>query len=90
VAVRRLGLSAADLRRAAVHVADALGSGVVFTLLNLGAAVAVVLALRALTGRFFSLYALDDLAWLAVSLLQGWIWRLWRDAARAGRPRAAS
>jgi hypothetical protein len=22
----------------------------------------------------------DDLVWLAVSMLQGWAWRLWRDS----------
>ena len=90
LAVRRLGLSPADLRRVAAHVADALGTGVVFTLINLAVGVAVVLALRAVTGRFLSLYALDDIAWLAVSMLQGWVWRLWRDAPRAARPRTAS
>jgi len=80
VAVKRLGRRPADLPRALARVADSLGAGLIFTVVNLAAAGALVLGLRALTGRFFTLYSLDDVVWLVVSLLQGWIWRLWREA----------
>jgi len=43
-------------------------------------AVGIREGLRALTGRFVSLYPLDDGVWLVVSMLQGWLWRLWRDS----------
>ena len=86
VAVRRLGMRPSDLPRAVAGVADSLGTGVIFTLVNLAAAGALVLGLRALTGRFFTLYSLDDVVWLVVSLLQGWLWRLWRDAPRPRAP----
>jgi hypothetical protein len=82
-AVKRLGLRPADLRGALARLADSVGSGLIFTLVNLAAAVGIVLVLRAVTGRFVSLYALDDVVWLVVSMLQGWIWRLWREAPRA-------
>jgi len=83
-AVKRLGLRPADLPGALARVADSLGTGLIFTLVNLAAAAGLVLGLRALTGRFVSLYSLDDVVWLVVSLLQGWLWRLWRDSPRPG------
>jgi hypothetical protein len=85
-AVKRLGLRPADLARALARIADSVGTGLIFTLVNLVAAAALVLGLRALTGRFFSLYTLDDVVWLVVSLLQGWVWRLWRDSPPARSP----
>ena len=84
-AVKRLGLRPAALPPALGRLADLVGTGAIFALVNLAAAAGFVLGLRALTGRFLSLYALDDGVWLIVSMLQGWIWRLWRDA----RPPAA-
>jgi hypothetical protein len=80
VAVMHLGLRPSDLGRALGRLADSLGSGVVFALLNVVTAAGLILGLRAATDRFFSFYALDDLVWLVVSVLQGWIWRLWRES----------
>ena len=81
-AVKRLGLRPVELPRALGRIADFVGTGLIFALLNLAVAGGFVIALRALTGRFLSLYTLDDTVWLTVSMLQGWLWRLWRDAPR--------
>jgi len=80
MAVTCLGLRPSDLGRALGRMADLVGAGVIFALVNVAAGAALILALRALTGRFVSLYALDDLAWLVVSLMQGCVWWLWRNA----------
>jgi hypothetical protein len=79
LAVKRLGRRPSDLPRALARIADSVGAGVIFALVNLVAAGGLVLGLRALTGRVVSLYPLDDGVWLVVSMLQGWIWRQWRD-----------
>lgn len=80
LAVAILGLRPADLARALGRMADLIGAGVIFAFVNVVAGTALVLTLRALTGRFVSLYTLDDVAWLVVSLLQGAVWWLWRNS----------
>ncbi len=80
IAVKRLGWRPSDLGRALGRMAESLGAGVIFAVVNVLAAAGLVLGLRTLTDRFFSLYSLDDLVWLAVSMLQGWAWGLWRDS----------
>ena len=79
-AVIRLRMPAGGLARALAGMADVVGTGVVFALLNVATGAAAVFALRAATGHFVSLYSLDDVMWVVVSLLQGCLWRLWRDA----------
>jgi hypothetical protein len=79
IAVKRLGWRPSDLPRALGWMAESVGAGVIFALVNVVTAAGLVLAARALTGRFSSLYALDDLVLLTVSMLQGWVWTLWRD-----------
>src|SRR5881628_1349721 len=83
IAVKRLGWRPSDLGRALGRMAESLGTGVIFAGVNVLAAAGLVLGLRMLTNRFFSLYSLDDLVWLAVSMLQGWAWGLWRDSKAA-------
>ena len=82
-AVKRLGWQPSDLGRALGRMAESLGTGVIFAVVSVLAAAGLVLGLRMLTNRFFSLYSLDDLVWLAVSMLQGWAWGLWRDSKAA-------
>jgi hypothetical protein len=84
LAVIRLRLSASGLTRALAGLADVVGTGVVFAAFNLATGAAAVFALRVLTGHFVSLYSLDDLMLIVLSLLQGCLWRLWRDASRTG------
>lgn len=76
---RRRGLSRAGLGAAARATLETVGLSVLFLAANLAlAALAVVLA-RAVTGRFVSIYAIDDLALVAVSFLQGVCFRWWWD-----------
>jgi hypothetical protein len=79
-AVKRRGRRPAGLPAALGRLADLVGTGAIFALVNLAVAAGFVIGLRALTGRFLSLYALDDGVWLVVSTLQGCLWRLWRDS----------
>ena len=50
----------------------------VFAVINLALAAALILGVRTFTPWFASLYLLDDVMWLIVSLLQGIAWSLWR------------
>jgi hypothetical protein len=76
---RRRRLSRAGLGAAARATLETVGLGVLFLAANLAlAALAVVLA-RALTGRFVSIYVIDDLALVAVSFLQAVCFRWWWD-----------
>jgi len=83
IAVKRLGWQPSDLGRALGRVAESLGAGMIFAVVNVLAAAGLVLGLRTLTDRFLSLYSLDDLVWFALSMLQGWVWGLWRDSKAA-------
>jgi hypothetical protein len=74
---RHLGLSRPGLAAAGRATLETVGLGVLFLVANLTlAAVAVALA-RAATGRFVSVYAIDDLALGAVSLVQAVLFRWW-------------
>jgi hypothetical protein len=88
---RRLGLARAGLGGAVRATLEAVGLGVLFLAANLTLAALAIAAARALTGRFVPVYAIDDLAFVAVSLLQGVLFRWWwrrgraRDAGRTPR-----
>ena len=79
VGTRRLGLSRAGLQGAAAATLETIGLGVVFFAANLALAVVPILAARAWGGWFVSVYAVDDIMIGAVSLLQGLVFRWWRD-----------
>ena len=79
VGSRRLGLPSARLGHAVGRALDCIGLGLVFLALNLLVGGAVVLGLRLATGRFVSLYVLNDVTVLLVSLLQGLIAQWWRE-----------
>lgn len=76
---RRLGLSRPGLGAATRATLEAVGLGVLFLAANLTLATLAVALARAVTGGFVSVYAIDDLALVAVSLLQGLLFRGWRD-----------
>ena len=76
---RGAGRSRAGLGAATRATLETVGLGVLFLVANLGLATLTVALARVVTGRFVSLYAIDELVLVAVSLLQGIFFRWWRD-----------
>jgi hypothetical protein len=89
VGVRGVGLSTAGLATAVVTMMECVGTTVIFALINLGLAAAVIFGVRALTAGFMSVYVLDDGAWWALSVLQGLVWWTWRGTRRSGEESGA-
>ena len=89
VGVRRVGLSTAELATAVVTMMECVGTTVIFALINLGVAAAVIFGVRALTAGFMSVYMLDDVAWWVLSVLQGLVWWTWRGTRRSGEESGA-
>jgi len=82
VAARRYGWPVRLLAPAAGRVLECVGATVVFCLLNAVVGVAVILAARALSGRFVSLYLGADHILVAVSALQALLFQWWRESSR--------
>jgi len=61
---------------------ECLGMTAIFLVLNVLAGMAVVLTARALTSRFFPLYAANDLMLLPLSLAQALVFWWWRAGSR--------
>ena len=76
---RRLGLSPAGLRAAAAAALETIGLGVLFLLANLALTMLPILVSRALGTRFVSIYSVEYDTLATVSLLQGLVFRWWRD-----------
>jgi hypothetical protein len=83
VGVKWLGLRSSALRPALDKALEYVGAAVLFSLLNVGLATAIVLSLRGITGRFLSVYVVNDVTWLALSFVQGLTFHCWRELARA-------
>src|SRR2546428_3951912 len=66
IAVKRLGWRPSDLGRAPGRMAESLGTGGIFAVVNVLAAAGLVLGLRLLTNRFFSPYSFDALFFFAL------------------------
>jgi hypothetical protein len=79
LAVKGLGLSTVGLRSAVGRMLECVGIALIFAIVNFGVAAAVIFGVRALSSGFISLYWLDDVAWWALSVLQGLTWSLWRE-----------
>lgn len=75
-----LGLLPGRLGHALAWMFEAVGLTIVFLALNLAAGLVVVLVLRAATGQFVSLYAVDDPTCLGFSLLQALAFQRWRES----------
>jgi hypothetical protein len=76
---RRHGLSPRGLRDALAATLETIGLGVLFLGANVGLVLLPLLALRAWSGRFVSVYEVDGVTLGAVSLLQALVYRWWRD-----------
>ncbi len=75
---KSLRLSSAELSVAWKLTLECVWAGMVFFALNLALAVVGILSSRVVLTEFVSLYAASDVTLLALSLLQGITFRLWR------------
>lgn len=76
---RRLDLPRAGLGRALAGALEALGLAALFFLANLGLLVIPLLVARGLGSPFVSVYSVDYVAIGAVAIVQGLVFRGWRD-----------
>jgi hypothetical protein len=82
VGLRLFRFSEEQLWPAVSRVLEGLGIGLAFYAINLLAGATLILAVRRLTGRFVSIYHVEDLSLLVLSLLQGLIFCAWREPPR--------
>jgi hypothetical protein len=83
VGAKGLGLPQKCIHKAVRRMLDCLGITLIFLGINLGAAVIVILAARALTREFVSLYHAADVTLLVLSLFQALIFQGWQDLTAA-------
>ena len=77
-ATRFAGLRRADLQGAVMETLECLGLVVIFFVANLSVGAALILGLRGLSGRFISVYIVDDVTLVILSILQGVVFHRWR------------
>ena len=80
LARRGFGWSRTGLRHAVAWTLEAVRLTLAFLVLDLAAGVVAIALLRTLTGRFVSLYLLDDTTWFGLALLQALVFQRWREA----------
>ena len=88
IGIRRLRLSSRSFGAATGKMLESFGTTLVFLVVNLVVAVAIVLAMRSLTGTFVSVYVTHDAALMGLSLLQGVTFQWWR--VLSGKPCSCS
>jgi hypothetical protein len=81
---RGLRLPGAALGAATARTLECLGLAMVFLAANLALGLALILALGALSGGDVSVYRLDDATIVALSVLQGMVFRWWWSGRRGG------
>ena len=82
VGMRLAGLRRTDLRGTVMEVLECLGLIVIFLAANLAVGVALILGLRVLTGRFISVYIVNDATLAILSLLQALVFHGWRERSK--------
>jgi hypothetical protein len=82
VATRFAGLRRAELQGALQETLECLGLVVIFFLANFVVGTALLLGLRALTGRFISVYIVNDATLAILSLLQALVFHQWRARSK--------
>lgn len=78
VGVRGFNLSQGRLRAAGQCALELVGASVVFFVINVVVGLPVILAVRAFTSQFLSVYLLNDLMLVVLSALQGIVFCCWR------------
>ena len=81
-ATRLSGLRRADLQGAVMETLECLGLVVIFFVANIAVGTALILGLRALTGRFISVYIVNDATLAILSLLQALVFHRWRARSK--------
>jgi hypothetical protein len=81
-ATRFAGLRRADLHGAVMETLECLGLVVIFFLANFAVGTALILGLRALTGRFISVYIVNDATLTILSVLQALVFLAWRARSK--------
>jgi hypothetical protein len=82
IGARVLGLPGRGLGQAVRRTFEMAGLTVVFLIVNLALGLAFILATRALSLPFVSVYILNDVTLIALSALQGVIFGWWRGQRR--------
>jgi len=68
---------ATSLRRAIHTLLECLGAASMFLVVNVALGIVLVLAIRSVTPLFVSVYLLNDLLLIVLSVLQGFVFQLW-------------
>ena len=82
IGIGRLRLQRDCFGAAVGKMLDAVGASLIFLVVNLAAAVIIVVAVRAFTGTFVSVYGAADTVWVGLSLVQGLVFHCWRESSR--------
>jgi hypothetical protein len=80
-----LGLSARGLATAVRKTLESVGLTVVFLVVNVALGSSIVLATRPIAPEFSSVYVVDDVTLLVLSLLQGLLFQWWREPSVSSR-----
>ncbi|HEV8675920.1 MAG TPA: hypothetical protein VGX21_17925 [Methylomirabilota bacterium] len=78
---RGRGWSRRGLRAAVGHMLECVGLALAFFVVNLALGLAILLVARRVAGGFVSLYVVDDVTLLVLSLLQALVFAGWRAGA---------
>ena len=81
-ATRFADLRRGELRGAVMETLECLGLVVIFFLANFAVGTTLILGLRALTGRFISVYIVNDATLAVLSLLQALVLHRWRARSK--------
>ncbi|HSF30466.1 MAG TPA: hypothetical protein VLK82_08355 [Candidatus Tectomicrobia bacterium] len=82
IGVKGLRLLRSELWGALGKTCDCVGLTLIFFLLNIAVAMFAILAVRALSGRFISIYMASDITVLIMSSLQAITFHAWRENSR--------
>ena len=82
LATRAFRLEPRSLRSAITEALELLGLSIIFLIANLAAGISLILGARALSGRFLSVYWVNDSTLGLMSFFQAIVFHCWRRRAR--------